>query len=177
LENLYPYDDAATRQFKRLRNFDLPYKTSSAILAEVFQNSLGDEREYVERVYMSEDDLRRCQDGGLEIGIHGHEHRTLSRLSEGQQRAEIKQAGDYFRATFGLTALHFSYPYGAIGTWNDTTKTVLESLGFASAVTKVRTIVKPRDLVARWEIPRYDVRDVFDAAGSLDSVQLQALFT
>jgi carbamoyltransferase len=177
LENLYPYDDAATRQFKRLLNFDLPYATSSAILADVFQSALGNEREYVERLYMSEDDLHRCQDGGLEIGIHGHEHRTLSRLTEAQQRAEMRRAAEYFRSTFGLGALHFSYPYGAVGTWNATSRSLLEALGFASAVTKVRTIVKPRDLTARWEIPRYDVRDVFDATGCLDATQLQALFT
>jgi len=177
LENLYPYDDDATRQFKRLLNFDLPYATSGAILAEVFRHALGDDREYVEHLYLSEDDLRRCQDGGIEIGIHGHEHRTLSRLNEAEQRAEMLRAADYFRATFRLRELHFSYPYGAIGTWDDTSRSLLQSLGFASAVTKVRTIVKPRDLAARWEIPRYDVRDVFDATGSLDAVQLQALFT
>jgi hypothetical protein len=89
----------------------------------------------------------------------------------------MRRAAEYFRSTFGLGALHFSYPYGAVGTWNATSRSLLEALGFASAVTKVRTIVKPRDLTARWEIPRYDVRDVFDATGCLDATQLQALFT
>jgi hypothetical protein len=177
LENLYPYDDDATRQFKRLLNFDVPYPTVRTILGEIFEQSLGGEREFVEHLYLSSDDVRRCQDAGMEIGIHGDRHLTLSRLTEQEQRAEIEQAAAYFSQTFGLDQLHFSYPYGAVGTWNDATKSILESLGFASAVTKIRTIVKPSDLAARWEIPRYDCRDVFDAEGNLVAVHLQALFT
>lgn len=113
----------------------------------------------------------------MEIGIHGEQHLTLSRLTEQEQRIEIERAAAYFGQTFGLEEFHFSYPYGAVGTWTDTTKSVLQSRGFASAVTKVRTIVKPSDLAARWEIPRYDCRDVFDADGNLVADQLQALFT
>jgi carbamoyltransferase len=177
LENLYPYDDDATRRFKRLLNFDVPYPTARIILGEIFQQYLGDEREFVEHLYLSADDVRRCQDAGMEIGIHGERHLTLSRLTEQEQRAEIEQAAAYFGQTFGLDQLHFSYPYGASGTWTETTKSILRSLGFASAVTKVRTIVKPVDLAAKWEIPRYDCRDVFDADGNLIAAQLQALFT
>src|SRR5438552_18639372 len=113
----------------------------------------------------------------MEIGIHGDQHLTPSRLTEAEQRMEIERAAAYFGQTFGIEELHFSYPYGAIGTWTDTTKAILESLGFASAVTKIRTIVKPPDLAARWEIPRYDCRDVFDAVGNLAADQLQPLFT
>ena len=177
LENLYPYDDDATRQFKRLLNFDVPYPAVRTILGEIFEDSLGSEREFVDHLYLSAGDVRRCQDAGLEIGIHGDQHLTLSRLTEQEQRGEIERSAVYFTQAFGLEGLHFSYPYGAVGTWTETTKSVLKSLGFASAVTKIRTIVKPSDLAARWEIPRYDCRDVFDADGNLVAGQLQALFT
>jgi carbamoyltransferase len=177
LENLYPYDDDATRQFKRLLNFDVPYPAVRTILGEIFEQSLGSEHEFVEHLYLSADDIHRCQDTGMELGIHGDRHLTLSRLTQQEQRSEIERAAAYFTETFGLDELHFSYPYGAVGTWTDTTKSILQSLGFKSAVTKIRTIVKPSDLAARWEIPRYDCRDVFDADGNLVAVHLQALFT
>jgi len=54
---------------------------------------------------------------------------------------------------------------------------VAASLGLASATTKVRAITKPADLRGRWELPRYDVRDVFDDAGALVADKLSALFT
>jgi carbamoyltransferase len=177
LENLYPYDDDETRRFKRLLNFDVPYPTVRTILREIFEKCLGADDEFVEHLYLSADDVRRCQDAGLEIGIHGEQHLTLSRLTEQEQRQEIEQSAAYFSAAFDLDELHFSYPYGAVGTWNETTKSILQSLGFASAVTKIRTIVKPSHLSARWEIPRFDCRDVFDAANHLAADQLQALFT
>ena len=177
LENLYPYDDDETRRFKRLLNFDIPYPAVRTILGEIFESSLGSEREFVEHLYLSADDVRRCQDAGLEIGIHGEQHLTLSRLSEAEQRKEVERSAAYLSTTFALDELHFSYPYGAVGTWNDSTRSILASLGFASAVTKIRAIVKPSHLSARWEIPRFDCRDVFDAANTLAAGQLQALFT
>ena len=129
------------------------------------------------KLYLSADDLRRCQDAGLEIGVHGHSHRVLSRLTEEEQRVELGTCVDYLREVCGLTEVHASYPYGIDGSWNDATKRVAAALGLASASTKVRAITKPSDLRGRWELPRYDVRDVFDASGTLVSDRLSALFT
>jgi hypothetical protein len=63
------------------------------------------------------------------------------------------------------------------GTWTDATEGILDALGFASSVAVRRTIVKPQDIAARWRLPRFDVRDVFDAGGELISAPLMALFT
>ena len=63
------------------------------------------------------------------------------------------------------------------GTWNDTTKRLLADAGFLSGTTMIRAIVKPADLHSRWEIPRFDVKDVFDERGNLQAERLRALFT
>lgn len=135
------------------------------VLKELFERFLGHEADYAPQLYLSADDLRLCQDTGLEIGVHGHEHLTLSRLTLDGQRHDIGTAAAYFRQELGLEQLHFSYPYGAVGTWNRSTEQVLGELGFSSSVTKVRAITKPADLRGRWELPRFDVRDIFDQAG------------
>jgi peptidoglycan/xylan/chitin deacetylase (PgdA/CDA1 family) len=177
LLGLYPYDDEATRRFKRLLNFDLPYHELDPVLRILFEQFIGQDDDIAPRLYLSASDLRQCQDAGLEIGVHGHSHRVLSRLSEDEQRVELGTCVDYLRQTFGLSEIHASYPYGIDGSWNDATKRVAASLRLASASTKVRAITKPSDLRARWELPRYDVRDVFDASGALVSDRLSALFT
>lgn len=177
VRNLYPYDDDATRRFKQLLNFELPLSTIATVLTQLFARFIGADSDVVPRLYLSADDLHRFQDAGLEIGAHGHHHLVHTRLSDDEQRREMEIPAEYFRQTFGIRDLHYSYPYGAIGTWNDTTKQLALELGYASAVTKVRTIVKPSDLRTRWEIPRFDVRDVFDAMGSLVPQELFALFT
>jgi carbamoyltransferase len=177
LLGLYPYDDEATRRFKRLLNFDLPYRELDPVLRILFERFIGRDQEIAPKLYLSSSDLQACQDAGLEIGVHGHSHRVLSRLTEEEQRIELSTCVDYLRQTCGVTEIHASYPYGIDGSWNEATKRVAASLGLASASTKVRAITKPSDLKARWELPRYDVRDVFDASGALVSERLSALFT
>jgi carbamoyltransferase len=177
LLGLYPYDDEPTRRFKRLLNFDLPYHELDPVLRILFERFIGQDEDIAPKLYLSASDLRACQDAGLEIGVHGHSHRVLSRLSEDEQRVELGTCVEYLRHTCGLTEVHASYPYGIDGSWNEATTRVAASLGLASASTKVRAITKPSDLKARWELPRYDVRDVFDASGTLVSDKLSALFT
>jgi peptidoglycan/xylan/chitin deacetylase (PgdA/CDA1 family) len=177
LLGLYPYDDEPTRRFKRLLNFDLPYHELDPVLRILFERFIGRDEEIAPKLYLSASDLRACQDAGLEIGIHGHSHRVLSRLDEGEQRVELGTCADYLRQTCRLTEIHASYPYGIDGSWNEATRRVAASLGLRSASTKVRAITKPSDLRARWELPRYDVRDVFDASGALVADKLSALFT
>jgi len=177
LLGLYPYDDEPTRRFKRLLNFDLPYRELDPVLRILFERFIGKGEEIAGRLYLSASDLRKCQDAGLEIGIHGHSHRVLSRLTEEEQRVDLGTCADALRDACGVTGAHASYPYGIDGSWNEATRRVVASLGLASASTKVRAITKPSDLKARWELPRYDVRDVFDASGALVVDRLSALFT
>ena len=177
LRNLHVYDDDATRRFKVRLNFEVPYPVLDEVLRQMTEQFIGADDTLVDRVYMTPDDLRRCQDAGLQIGGHGHRHRVMSRLTEDEQREEIATAGEYFRAAFGLTSLPWSHPWGFAGTWNETTTRLLAGSGFSCATTMVRAIVKPADLRGRWEIPRFDVRDVFDEASNLRPERLRALFT
>jgi peptidoglycan/xylan/chitin deacetylase (PgdA/CDA1 family) len=177
LLGLYPYDDEPTRRFKRLLNFELPYSELDPVLRILFERFIGEDEAIASKLYLSAPDLRACQDAGLEIGVHGHSHRVLSRLSEDEQRVELGTCIDYLRHTCGLSEIHASYPYGIDGSWNEASRRVAASLGIASASTKVRAITKPSDLKARWELPRFDVRDVFDASGALRPERFSALFT
>ncbi len=177
LQGLYPYDDEPTRRFKKLLNFQLPYVELDPILRELFERFIGSDKEFAAKLYLSPDDIRRCQDAGLEIGAHGHSHSVLSRLTEDEQRRDLQMSVNYLTQEFGLKDVHASYPYGIAGSWNETTKRLLAELGVASASTKERAIVKPSDLRARWELPRFDVRDIFDASGKLLADRLSALFT
>jgi carbamoyltransferase len=176
LRDLYRYDNDTTRRFKKLLNFELPYPLLDVVLRQLSEAFIGRDEEIVPHLYLSAREIRRCLDAGLEIGAHGHQHLVLSRLSEEEQRREMRLAADYFAAEFGLKAMPWSHPYGAAGCWNDATSRLLAEAGFSSATTKVRAIVKPSDLKARWELPRFDVRDVFDGAGNLVGDDLHALF-
>ena len=137
------------------------------VLTRVFEAEFGDEREIVRHLYMSVDDLKCCRDEGVEIGIHSHSHPVLSRLDMGGQRIELQTSIEFFQDALGLDAVIAAYPYGVTGTWNDDTKRVQEDLGIEGAFTFTGATFTPADLAGRWEIPRLDVHDVFDAGDHL----------
>jgi carbamoyltransferase len=177
LRDMYAYDDEPTRRFKTLLNFELPYPVLDIVLRQLTEAFIGDDDEIVPQLYMSADDLRRCQDAGLQIGAHGHQHRVHSRLTDEEQRREMRLSADYFSGTFGLRDMPWSYPWGFAGSWTTATPRLLEESGFSSGATMIRAIVKPSDLHARWELPRFDVRDVFDDTGALKGDKIRALFS
>lgn len=177
LEDLYRYDDEPTRRFKTLLNYQLPYAILEPILAELFAETFGAEASVASRLYMSRDDLVECLSAGLEVGAHTDRHYILSRLSEEAQTRELRAAAEFLTHSLGVSRLHLAYPAGGSGTWNAATAGVLSKLGYQSAVTMARRIVKPMDLAGRWEIPRFDVRDVFDSDNNLRGDKLRALFT
>ncbi len=177
INNPYQYDDPETRQFKIAVNYTLPYDVVSPILQTLMQEIFGDERALVEHLYLSLQDMKRMQAAGHDIGIHTHSHPILSRLAEADQRYELSTAAQFFRENLGPSAIHVAYPYGRPGTWNHLSKKLMKDLGFIGGVTMGRGVAKPQDLSARWEIPRFDVRDLFDKDNKLQSALIETLFS
>ena len=125
---------------------------------------------------ISADDVRRWQDAGLEIGILGRQYMVYTLASQDQQRRELQAAAEHVRTTCGVRTLHWAHAYGADGTCDLTPRRMLQETGFASGVTRTPAIVKPSDLRAAFELPRFDAADVFDASGNLLPDRLHALF-
>jgi peptidoglycan/xylan/chitin deacetylase (PgdA/CDA1 family) len=177
IRDLYSYDDDETRTFKLALNYELPYGVVSPILQTIVEETFGEERALVEKLYLSVDDLEASRAAGHDIGIHTHSHPILSRLSETHQRQELSRAAQFFREHLGLRDIHVAYPYGRPGTWNHLTKKLMKGLGFTGGLTMARRVCKPQDLSARWEIPRLDVRDAFDRDNKLQTTAIEMLFT
>jgi len=176
-DKLYPRDEKDTRKFKKLLNFQLPHTVLSPILKSLFKQVYGSEKEIVERFYMTLDEIKEIKNEGIDIGIHTHNHHILSYLDIHQQKYEITTAVDYLREQINLEKIHVAYPYGVPGTWNNNTKRLMKGLGYQAGLTLGRRIVKPNDLYGRWEIPRYDVNDIFDGENNLNAKEIEVLFS
>jgi carbamoyltransferase len=122
------------------------------------------------------DDLRRWQDAGLEIGILSRHYMVYTLASQDDQRRDLQAAAEHFQGTFGVRALHWAHAYGPDGACDLTPRRVLQEVGFSSGVTRTPAIVKPSDLRAPFELPRFDAADVFDESGNLLPDKLHALF-
>ena len=177
IAGLYPYDDEPTRKFKMLLNYQLPYPVCRSILHALLEEVFGPEHDIVERFYLSQDELRQLANEGFDLGVHTHTHAILSRLNNRQQRHELSMPAQVFREQMDLQVSHVAYPYGRVGTWNNDTKRLMKELGYQAGLTMARRIVRPQDLNARWEIPRFDVQDIFDVNNDLKAEAIEVLFS
>jgi peptidoglycan/xylan/chitin deacetylase (PgdA/CDA1 family) len=167
LDLMYRYDAASTAAFKRLVNVELPYRVVNRLLDRLFEAEYGSQRDAVRHLYMSLDDVRRCADDGIGIGVHTHSHCMLSRLSPEEQEQEIGLPLELFRDTLGVPVHFLSYPYGIRGAWNDTTKTIARTRGLRGAFTLGRSVYDAAHDIDPFEMPRFDVNDVFTADGAV----------
>lgn len=124
--------------------------------------SSGDQRQAAQAIYMSIDELKRCLDAGLTIGLHTHSHRMLSRLSRKEQYEEIRRPLEFVREKLDIHPDAISYPYGIPGSWSEDTESVMEELGVRYGFTLGRTLYEPGPGTHMKRIPRFDVNDVFD---------------
>lgn len=170
ITNLYPHDTEEVRSFKKDLNYRLPYCVVDEILSRLVTEVLGDEAEIVSEFYLSEDEIERCLESGLELGLHSRRHLVMSRLTRDQQKREVEACLEFCRSRFGLDRFAFSYPYGLPGSYNEVTMALLAARPEITAgLTLGRRMATRAEIRRRWEIPRLDNRDVFDPDGGLRS--------
>jgi len=170
LDRLYRYDDPETRDFKILLNVQLPYSVLRPVLDRLFEAEFGDQSEVVRHIYMSRDEILRARDMGFTIGLHTHSHAMLSRLDRSEQELEIARCASFFETILGSPVPMLSYPFGISGTFDQTTKEVLRSNGMVWAFTLGRRSVTRSDIADPFEVPRFDVNDVFGGHAGTDDV-------
>jgi peptidoglycan/xylan/chitin deacetylase (PgdA/CDA1 family) len=161
LGRMYRYDDGTTGEFKRLLNVELPYRVADRILDRMFEQEFGPQSEAVKALYLNEDDLKRCADKGIGIGLHTYAHRMISRLSKAAQASDLDASLALFRDRLGLDVQSISYPYGIQGSWNEDTKLLARERDLRYGFTLGRQVYRPDRYGDMMEIPRYDVKDVF----------------
>lgn len=169
LSRMYRYDSDDTAKFKRQLNVELPYHVVDRVLDMLFEAEFGSQAEVAKRLYLSPDAIRRCADLGITIGLHTHSHRMLSRLRSDAQAQELDLALSYFRDELDLEITTLSYPYGIPGSWDLHTKQLAEDRDLTAGLTLGRQVYDPRIHQDPYEIPRYDVNDIFDQEGNLRS--------
>jgi hypothetical protein len=167
LGRIYRYDTEEVREFKMLLNVRLPYPLVTQVLDTLFVAEFGGQAQVARHLYMSEEEILRARDAGARIGLHTHSHFMLGRLDAAWQEFEIVTCRQYFADVLAQEKFDLSYPYGVPGTWNDDTKTILESANIAKAYTLGRRIHDENSAYDPYEIPRFDVNDVFTRDGVL----------
>jgi len=97
------------------------------------------------------------------IGAHTHNHPSLAALNYNDQFEEIKVSKDILESCLQRKIVHFSFPFGAKGDYNQNTLKICKELGFemvcsnfAGHVFKEVAIMElPRLLVRNWNIKEF----------------------
>jgi len=70
--------------------------------------------------------------GGIDIGVHGATHRTLTRLDDAELEREVKTAAEIVYTHTQVEPTLFAYPYGI---WDARVRRAVREAGYRAAVT------------------------------------------
>lgn len=155
----YPYDAPEVGRFKYLMNFVVPPSTRDAVLRKLFEEHLGDPREFANSLYVSWAEAREMQEAGMVIGGHSHNHKPLEPLPDielGDDLATCRQVLDDHLHPQAVWP--FCYPYGKVLSFGPRTAAHLKRLGFQCGFTTENGSNVPGADV--FSLRRFDCKDV-----------------
>jgi peptidoglycan/xylan/chitin deacetylase (PgdA/CDA1 family) len=83
---------------------------------------------------------------GFTIGSHSHTHRMVTKLSDDELAAEIRNSVEMITARIGVPASTFSYPYGTKESFSGRTSRILEENNIRMAFTEQWGSVKMQNI-------------------------------
>jgi len=132
----YPWDTREVREFKYLFNFVLDPAVRDQAVRVLFERHLGNEADFARNLYLSWDEARAMQDGGMVMGGHTHRHIPLAKLSPAQMTDDLTSCRQLLDARLHAQTLWpFCYPYGKSDSFNQATVEKLSELGFHCSFT------------------------------------------
>ena len=152
------WDDKETTLIKKLLQDYLPEKVRLKILNRLFENIMNEsESEFSKRLYMSQNNICEMSRNRMFFGIHGCNHKRLSKLNYNDQQKEINNSIKFFKKLkINEDSLSICYPYGSYN--NNTLKiTKKNNLNFGLTI-NVNTLFK-KNISEIYEIPRFDCND------------------
>lgn len=130
----YPWDTPEAAAFKYRFNFQLPAAAREPVVAEVFAEEFGAEAAFARELYVSWEEARRMQMGGMVLGGHTHRHEALAAMPAAEMERDLAEC----RRVLDLRILPqpqtpFSYPYGKRDSFTGAAVERLRQLDFCCA--------------------------------------------
>lgn len=148
----YNYDDDKVAYLKYLLNFKLSFEDQAKIMNPIF-NSLWNENEVVENLYMSDSQLQ-CLFDEDSLGSHSHSHIPLGIFEQDIIFEEFNKTQTFFKKKFGKKAVSISYPYGSFEACDKVTDLAAQhhfKLGFSMERVASKSIDKNPLMVSRFD--------------------------
>lgn len=154
-------NEASVNFVKRTLNYfiDIMYRTY--VIDDLMAAYYPNEKELLQRVYMSRALLSEMHEEGMTLGSHSVNHPVMSRLTIEEQDNEIRESFNVLETITGnLPIRTFCYPYGGYHTFSRETESLLEraSCQFSFNV-ESRDITRIDLAERRHALPRFDCNE------------------
>ena len=133
------YKDVFTNAYPILRAFNF-----KATCFFVF-NKIGkfnewdiDYKKFEKKKIMTEDDLKKWDKNGFEVGSHSLDHQNLIKIDDKEKTIQIVKSKDFFKRKYNINIKSFSYPFGL---YNESVVKIVKK-NFDYAVTTKRSRYK-----------------------------------
>ena len=99
-----------------------------------------------QRLMMSWQQLQALRKQGHVVGSHSLSHPNLAQLAEGEAEQELVDSKQKLEQQLSQPVWHFSYPNPVLDPhWTDQTAALSQRVGYRTAVTSRRGLVRPKD--------------------------------
>ncbi|MEO5974030.1 MAG: polysaccharide deacetylase family protein [Ilumatobacteraceae bacterium] len=151
--------DEMTKEFKRMMNYFIDYEWRASLIDQLFKNikDLNAATELERDFYLTPRMIGELHNAGNLIGSHSVTHRVMSKLSEDEQRLEIRVSLSALADFTGHAVETFSYPFGGFHTFTSATEDILEEEGVKFSFNVEQRDISVSDAKFRPQaLPRYD---------------------
>ena len=150
------YDDAITNFLKRTLQLELREEDLAKFVGEIYKYNSSNLEDLANNLYLNLEDFKLLASQGHTLGLHGHNHSYLSRLSFENQFEDISRSIDIFKENKVSDQLFFAYPYGD---YNGNTLEICKSCGIeVSFIDNMKNVSNNEPCLT---IPRIDCNDYF----------------
>ena len=157
-KNDHRFNDKYTNIIRNLIQYILPKKVSKMIVSEYFNIILGKNKNFVDDLYMTTEQMREMINNGMHFGSHGKKHVWLEYEKDKEQLDEINSSKNFLiKNGINQDSLTICYPFGS---YNFKTLKILKKLNFKAGFTT--NFPRSNKISNKLIIPRYDTNDFLD---------------
>jgi peptidoglycan/xylan/chitin deacetylase (PgdA/CDA1 family) len=130
-------------QFKRILKYETDPHDRDRVIDLIFAEHGGDERKLADLLYVTWDEARAMQAGGIELGGHTVSHAILSKLEPAEAEREIREGRESLKRGLGKEIPTFAYPWGRRWDFNEASEGAVIRAGFKTASTMHAGVNRP----------------------------------
>jgi peptidoglycan/xylan/chitin deacetylase (PgdA/CDA1 family) len=144
---------------KRMINYFITYDFREQVINLLIEHFVPGVKTIFDNYYVSPEEIKEMNEGGMIIGSHTVNHPLMSRLSKEDQTHQIINSFNYLESLTGVNSNDrtFCYPHGGFHSFSDTTESILTQEGCLYSFNVEQRDIEKNDVLNRPQaLPRYD---------------------